>query len=229
MQSWFKSWQLNGFNRIHVKQKLLRNAKRTCRSSWRRQGSQKSFTQTIHWNLTKAVKTYPGITVRQLLTIARLHHTDQKQIGLLREQCAKLKKGHLLYCCNQVWMKHGGRIPWNANAICETFKIFCLMGKHRMKGDLKNRFKGPILPFGSLGKYHPVSTKDQSRIHKFCKTVLSDIFIGYVLYVGWIWMERKHYGCGPWGAGKAGRIWNPREKTQCERGDNVLKWSQMEE
>ena len=30
-------------------------------------------------------------------------------------------------------MKVGGQIPWNANAICETFKISCLMGRHSMK------------------------------------------------------------------------------------------------
>ena len=30
--------------------------------------------------------------------------------------------------------KKGGRIPWNAIAICETFKISCLMGRHPMKG-----------------------------------------------------------------------------------------------
>ena len=45
-------------------------------------GSLKSFTLTVPWNLAKLVKIFPGI-------IARLHHTDQKQMGLLREQCAE--------------------------------------------------------------------------------------------------------------------------------------------
>ena len=40
------------------------------------------FTLTIPWNLAKPVKIFPGI-------IVRLHHTDQKQMGLLREQCAE--------------------------------------------------------------------------------------------------------------------------------------------
>ena len=47
--------------------------------------------------------------------IVRQHHTDRKLLGL--------RKRHLRYCCNQVWMKNGGRIPWSATAICETFKI----------------------------------------------------------------------------------------------------------
>ena len=28
-------------------------------------------------------------------------------------------------------------------------------------------FKGPIIPFGSLVEYHPITAKDQSRIHQF--------------------------------------------------------------
>ena len=32
--------------------------------------------------------------------------------------------------CSSVWVTTGGRILWNATAICETFKIFCLMGRH---------------------------------------------------------------------------------------------------
>ena len=45
-----------------------------------------------------------------------------------------MRKGHLQYCCSQVWMKNGGQIPWNVTAICETFKISCLMGRHHLKG-----------------------------------------------------------------------------------------------
>ena len=45
-------------------------------------GSLKLFTLTIPWNLARPVMIFPGITVRQ-------HHTDQKQMGLLREQCAE--------------------------------------------------------------------------------------------------------------------------------------------
>ena len=45
-------------------------------------GSLKSFTLTIPWNLAKPVKIFLGIIVRR-------HHTDQKQMGLLGEQCAE--------------------------------------------------------------------------------------------------------------------------------------------
>ena len=42
----------------------------------------KVFTLTIPWNLAKLVKIFPGIIVRR-------HHTHQKQMGLLKEQCAE--------------------------------------------------------------------------------------------------------------------------------------------
>ena len=48
-------------------------------------------------------------------------------------------------------------------------------------------FKGPIIPFGSLVEYHPVTAKDQSGIHKFGKKVLPGLFLGYALYAGGIW------------------------------------------
>ena len=48
-------------------------------------------------------------------------------------------------------------------------------------------FKGPIIPFGSLVEYHPVTAKDQSRIHQFGKKVLPGLFLGYALYAVIIW------------------------------------------
>ena len=48
-------------------------------------------------------------------------------------------------------------------------------------------FKGPIIPFGSLVEYHPITAMDQSRIHQFGKKVLPGLFLGYALYVGGIW------------------------------------------
>ena len=45
-------------------------------------------------------------------------------------------------------------------------------------------FKGPIIPFGSLVEYHPITAKDQSRIHQFGKKVLPGLFLGYALVRG---------------------------------------------
>ena len=48
-------------------------------------------------------------------------------------------------------------------------------------------FKGPIIPFGSLVEYYPITAKDESRIHQFGKKVLPGLFLGYALYAGGIW------------------------------------------
>ena len=45
-------------------------------------------------------------------------------------------------------------------------------------------FKGPIIPFGSLVEYYPISVTDQSRIHQFGKKILPGLFLGYALYAG---------------------------------------------
>ena len=45
-------------------------------------GTPKSFTLAIPWNLAKHVKIFPGIIVGR-------HHTDRKQKGLLKDQCAE--------------------------------------------------------------------------------------------------------------------------------------------
>ena len=45
-------------------------------------------------------------------------------------------------------------------------------------------FKGPTIPFGSLVEYHPITAKDQSRIHQFGKKVLPGLFLVYALYAG---------------------------------------------
>ena len=70
-------------------------------------------------------------------------------------------------------MKIGGQIPMNAIPICETFKTSCLMGKHHTKGVLGKPLKGPIIPFGSLVEYYPISAKDQSKTPSIWKESLT--------------------------------------------------------
>ena len=84
-------------------------------------------------------------------------------------------------------MKVGGQILWNVTPICETSQIYDLMGRCPMKDVLGNRSRGPIIPFGSLVEYHPITAKDQSRIHQFRKKVLPGLFLGCALYAGRFW------------------------------------------
>ena len=49
------------------------------------------------------------------------------------------------------------------------------------------RVKGPIIPFGSLIEYYPISSKDKSRIHHFGKKVSPGLFLRYALFAGRNW------------------------------------------
>ena len=82
MQSWYKIWPLNGSNLIRTKTKLHNKSREICKNSWSQIGILKSITLTIPWNSEKLVKIFHGI-------IARLHHTDQKQMVLPKELCAE--------------------------------------------------------------------------------------------------------------------------------------------
>ena len=41
-------------------------------------------------------------------------------------------------------------------------------------------FNGPVIPFGAMVEYHPISAKDISRLHHFGPKVLPGIFLCYV-------------------------------------------------
>ena len=40
-------------------------------------------------------------------------------------------------------------------------------------------FIGPIIPFGAMVAYHPISAKDLSRLHQFGPKVLPGLFLAY--------------------------------------------------
>ena len=48
-------------------------------------------------------------------------------------------------------------------------------------------FNGQVIPFGTMVEYHPISSKDQSRVHQFGSKVLPSIFLGYAFNAGRIW------------------------------------------
>ena len=161
--SLFKTLPLNGFNPIRAKQRLHKRRKRVYESSPNRRKNQKLFIRTIHWNVENLVKIYHGI-------IEQLHPIGPRQMARLKEPYAEEKKGRQGYCSNLAWMKNGGPIPWNAIAICEKYKTSWQMEKLR-KRLFGEPFKGPIIPFGAMVDFHPISTRDQSRLHRFGKNV----------------------------------------------------------
>ena len=52
-------------------------------------------------------------------------------------------------------------------------------------------FNEPVMPFGAMVEYHPISAKDTSRLDQFGAKVLPGIFLGCALNAG-VNMERRH-------------------------------------
>ena len=171
MQTWCRTWPLHGSKHIRAKQKLHRKLEEAGKSFWSPIGSQKSFTLTIPWNLAKLVKIFPGIIVRQ-------HHTDQKQMGFAERAVRRVKEG-----TSAVLLQSGLNESWWADSMeCYTYlrNVTDLLsdGKTPYERRFGQPFKGPIFPLGSLVEYHPVTAKDQSRIHQSGKKVSPGLFLG---------------------------------------------------
>ena len=60
-------------------------------------------------------------------------------------------------------MKVGGQILWNVTPICENVTDLLSDGKTPYERRFGKPFGGPVIPFGSLVEYHPITAKDQSE------------------------------------------------------------------
>ena len=131
---------------------------------------------TVPWNSAKLVKIFPGIIVRQ-------HHTDRKQNGIGERAVRRVKES-----TSAVLLQSGLNESWWADSMeCFTYlrNVTYLLsdGKTPYERRFGKPFKGPIIPFGSLVEYHPITAKDQSRIHQFGKKVLLGMFLIYALFL----------------------------------------------
>ena len=107
--------------------------------------------------------------------------------GIAERAVRRVKEG-----TSAVLLQSGLNENWWADSMeCYTYlrNVTGLLsdGKTPYERRFGQPYKGPIIPFGSLVEYHPITAKDQSRIHQFGKKVLPGLFLGYALYAGGIW------------------------------------------
>ena len=107
--------------------------------------------------------------------------------GIAERAVRRVKEG-----TSAVLLQSGLNESWWADSMeCYTYlrNVTDLLsdGKTPYERRFGQPFKGPIIPFGSLVEYYPITAKDQSRIHQFGKKVLPGLFLGYALYAGRIW------------------------------------------
>ena len=107
-----------------------------------------------------------------------------KTNGIAERAVCRVKEG-----TSAVLLQSGLNESWWADSMeCYTYlrnvTDLYLMGKTPYERRFGQPFKGPIIPFGSLVEYHPITANDQSRIHQFGKKVLPGLFLRYALYAG---------------------------------------------
>ena len=107
--------------------------------------------------------------------------------GIAERSVRRVKEG-----TSAVLLQSGLNESWWADSLeCYTYlrNVTDLLsdGKTPYGRRFGQPFGGPVIPFGSLVEYHPITAKDQSRIHQFGKEVLRGLFLGYALYAGAIW------------------------------------------
>ena len=182
-----------------------------CKSSWSSRGKPKVIYTDNSLEFGKACE---DLSWNHCTSTPHRSETN----GIAERAVRRVKEG-----TSAVLLQSGLNESWWADSMeCYTYlrNVTDLLsdGKTPYERRFGQPFKGPIIPFGSLVEYHPITAKDQSRIHQFGKKVLLGLFLGYALYAGGTWkgdvliadLEELE---------TMERIGNLVEKTQCERGD----------
>ena len=123
-------------------------------------------------------------------------------MGLLREQCAEWREG-----TSAVLLQSGLDENWWADSMewytyLRNIQDFVAEGKTPYERRCGEPFEGPIIPFGAMVEYHPISTRDQSNFQQLGKTVFPGIFRAYALIAGefgketlWLRISRNWKRC----------------------------------
>ena len=177
MQSWCRTWPPNGSSRIRAKQKLHRKHREACKSSWSPNRKPKVIYTDNSLEFGKACE---DLSWNHCTSTPHRSETN----GIAERAVRRVKEG-----TSAVLLQSGLDENWWADSMeCYTYlrNVQDLLsdGKTPYERRFGKPFKGPIIPFGSLVEYYPVSAKDQSRIHQFGKKVLPGLFLEYALYAG---------------------------------------------
>ena len=171
MQSWCRTWLPKGSSRIRAKTNLHKKPREACKSSWNPRGNPKSFYTDNSLEFGKACE---DLSWNHCTSTPHRSETN----GIAERAVRRVKEG-----TSAVLLQSGLNESWWADSMeCYTYlrNVTDLLsdGKTPYERRFGQPFKGPIIPSGSLVEYHPITAKDQSRIHQFGKEVLPGLFLG---------------------------------------------------
>ena len=156
MQSWCRTWPLNGSSRIRVKQKLHRKPREACKSFWNPRGNRKSFYNDNSLEFGKACE---DLSWNHCTSTPHRSETNGTAEGAVR----RLEDG-----TSAVLLQSGLNESWWADSMeCYTYlrNVTDLLsgGKTPYERRFGQPFKGPIIPFGSLVECITLSLRKTSR------------------------------------------------------------------
>ena len=181
MQSWCRTRPLNGSRRIRAKTKLHKKPREASLQKFLEPERKPKVIYTD--NSLEFGKACEDLSWNHCTSTPHRSETN----GIAERAVRRVKEG-----TSAVLLQSGLNESWWADSMeCYT----CLRNVTDLLSDGKTPyerrfgqpFKGPIIPFGSLVEYHPITAKDQSRIRQFGKKVLPGLFLGYALYGEGIW------------------------------------------
>ena len=180
MQSWRRTQSLNGSRRIRAKTKFHKKPREACESFLEPERNPKVIYTDNSLEFGKACE---DLSWNHCTSTPHRSET----YGIAERAVRRVKEG-----TSAVLLQSGLNKSWWADSMeCYTYlrNVTDLLsdGKTPYERRFGQPFGGPIIPFGSLVECHPVTTKDQSRIHQFGKKVLPGSILGYTLYAGGIW------------------------------------------
>ena len=172
--SLFKILPLNGFNPIRAKQRLHRRRKRVKESSSSLHKSQKLFTRTI--NSLEFGKSCEVLSWNHRTSTPHRSETN----GIAERAVRRVNEG-----TSAILLQSGLDERWCTHSVeccCYLRNVQDLLADRVTPYERRfgEPFKGPTIPLGAMVEYHPISTRDFSRLHQFGKKVLTGIFLGRV-------------------------------------------------
>ena len=176
----FKMLSLNGFNPIRAKHRLHRRRNRVYESSSSRHKK------------TKVIYTHNALEFEKSREDLSWNHRTSTPLrsetnGIAERAVRRVKEGTLI-----VLLQSGLDEKWWVDSM-EGFNG--LRNLQDLLTDVETLyerrfgepFKGPIIPFGTMVVFHPISTRDLSRLHQIGKKVLPGVFLGYGMIAEGIW------------------------------------------
>ena len=162
------------------KHKLHRKPSEACKSSWNPRGNPKSFNTDNSLEFGKACEDLSWNHCTSTPDRSETNGIAERAVHIVKEGTSAVLLQSVL----------DGK--WWADSV----ECYCYLrkGQHQLsdgKTPYERRFgkpfKGPVIPFGAMVEYHPISAKDLSRLHQFGPKVLPGISLGYALHAGGIW------------------------------------------